>query len=197
VGRQVLSVAGRAGDPAEVIGVVADVRYEGLAAESRNEVYVPLRQVERLRSLGGFASGTMVVVRTAGDPVAAVPFLREAVAAANPNATVDEVMTMDARLSAAIEQPRFYAVFVGFFAALALFLAAFGIYALLSYTSRSAAGRSGSAWPSAPGPATSSPSSSGRGPGSSRRGPFSASSGRPARRGFSRASCTASPTTTR
>ena len=134
VGRQVLSVAGRAGDPAEVIGVVADVRYEGLAAESRNEVYVPLRQVERLRSLGGFASGTMVVVRTAGDPLVAVPFLREAVAAANPNATVDQVMTMDARLSAAVEQPRFYAVFVGFFAALALFLAAFGIYALLSYT---------------------------------------------------------------
>ncbi len=41
---------------------------------------------------------------------------------------------MDARLSAAVAQPRFCAVFVGFFAALALFLAAFGIYALLSYT---------------------------------------------------------------
>ena len=41
---------------------------------------------------------------------------------------------MDARLSAAVVQPRFYAVFVGCFAALALFLAAFGIYGLLSYT---------------------------------------------------------------
>ena len=41
---------------------------------------------------------------------------------------------MEARLSAAVVQPRFYAVFVGCFAALALFLAAFGIYGLLSYT---------------------------------------------------------------
>ena len=135
VGQRVLAAFGDSDDPAEVIGVVADVRYEGLAAAaSPGEAYVPLQQVDRLRSMGGFSFGSMLVVRTEGDPLAVIPFLREAVAAANPNASVDEVMTMDARLSAAVEQPRFYAVFVGFFAALALFLATFGIYALLSYT---------------------------------------------------------------
>ena len=41
---------------------------------------------------------------------------------------------MEARLSTAVAQPRFYAVFVGSFAALALLLVAFGIYGLLSYT---------------------------------------------------------------
>ena len=41
---------------------------------------------------------------------------------------------MESRLSAAVAQPRFYAVFVGSFAGLALLLAAFGIYGLLSYT---------------------------------------------------------------
>ena len=41
---------------------------------------------------------------------------------------------MEARLSTAIAQPRFYAVFVGSFAALALLLDAFGIYGLRSYT---------------------------------------------------------------
>ena len=41
---------------------------------------------------------------------------------------------MDARLSARVAQPRFYAVFAGFFAALALFLAAAGLYGLLSYS---------------------------------------------------------------
>ena len=41
---------------------------------------------------------------------------------------------MDARLSATVAEPRFYAVFAGSFAALALFLAASGLYGLLSYT---------------------------------------------------------------
>ena len=97
-------------------------------------VTLPLHQLERAPMLGGFFSASAIAVRTAGDPLAVIPFLREAVTASSPGASIDEVMTMDARLSAAVAQPRFYAVFVGFFAALALFLAAFGIYALLSYT---------------------------------------------------------------
>ena len=132
VGRRVLMAGGD--EPWEVVGVVADVRHRGLAiTESRGEAFMPLRQNERARG-GGFFLNSVVSVRTAGDPLAVVPFVREAVAASSPGATVDDVMTMDARLSAAVAQPRFYAVLVGFFAALALFLAAFGIYALLSYT---------------------------------------------------------------
>ena len=135
VGRRLLPV-GAGPEPWEVIGVVADVRYTGLAiTESQAEAYIPLQQLEHAGILAGMSSFTSVVaVRTAGDPVAVVPFLREAVAAASPNASLDNVMTMDARLSAAVAQPRFHAVCVGFFAALALFLAAFGIHALLSYT---------------------------------------------------------------
>ena len=53
---------------------------------------------------------------------------------AHPGATVVDVMTMDARLATVFVQPRFYAVLVGGFAALALLLAAFGVYGLLSYT---------------------------------------------------------------
>ena len=101
---------------------------------SQAEAYVPLLQIGHADMLGGMFLASVVSVRTAGDPTAAVPFLREAVAAANPNASLDDVMTMDARLSAAVAQPRFYAVLVGSFGALALFLAAFGLYALLSYT---------------------------------------------------------------
>ncbi len=133
VGQRLLP-AGAGPEPWEVIGVVADVRYGGLTiTESQAEAYMPLRQIEHAAMLSG-VSPPVVAVRTAGDPVATVPFLREAVAAAGPNASIDDVMTMDARLSAAVAQPRFYAVFAGFFAALALFLAAFGIYALLTYT---------------------------------------------------------------
>ncbi len=53
---------------------------------------------------------------------------------AHPGATVVDVRTMDARLAAVFVQPRFYAVLVGGFAALAVLLAACGIYGLLSYT---------------------------------------------------------------
>ena len=134
VGRRLLPI-GAGPEPWEVVGVVADVRYGGLTiTESRAEAYMPLRQRGQAGVLGGALSAPVVSVRTAGDPVAAVPFLREAVTAANPNASLDDVLTMDARLSAAVAEPRFHAAFVGFFAALALFLAAFGIYALLSYT---------------------------------------------------------------
>ena len=134
VGRRLLP-AGGGPESWEVIGVVADVRYNGLAiTESQAEAYLPLHQVEHAGILAGMVFTSVVAVRTAGDPVAVVPFLREAVAAASPTARIDDLMTMGTRLSAAVAQPRFYAVCVGFFAALALFLAAFGVYALLSYT---------------------------------------------------------------
>ena len=108
-----------------------DITYRGLArSQPQAEIFVPVRQAEAEFGL----RTPFVALRTAGDPLAVIPFLREAVAEAHPRATVDDIMTMDARLSAAIAQPRFYAGFVGFFAALALFLAASGIYVLLSYT---------------------------------------------------------------
>ena len=77
---------------------------------------------------------SFLTVRTSGDPLALIPFLQEAAAEAHHRARIEDVMTMDGRLSLAVAQPRFYATLVGFFAALALFLAASGVYGLLSYT---------------------------------------------------------------
>lgn len=120
-------------EPWEVIGVVADILYEGLTlAQSQSVAFVPLAQAGG-SPMFGFRP-PIITVRTAGDPLAVVDFLGEAVVAAHPSATVFDVMTMDARLSTAVAQPRFYAVFVGFFAGLAVFLASFGLYGLLSYT---------------------------------------------------------------
>lgn len=118
--------------PWEVVGVVADVVYGGLdlTGEVRAEAYFPLAQASE--EFFGFSSRMWVVVRTAGDAV--IPFLREAIAAANPQATIGEVTTMETRLSNAVAWPRLYAFFVGSLAGLALVLAAVGVYGLLSYT---------------------------------------------------------------
>ena len=136
VGRRVqFGFGGRAGDDApwwEVIGVVANVRYAGLTVTGQQaEAFVPADQARAARPGGADA---FVTVRTTGDPVALIPFLRETVAEAHPRAEIDDVMTLEARLSLAVAQPRFYAYLVGFFAAVALLLAASGIYGLLSYT---------------------------------------------------------------
>jgi hypothetical protein len=122
-------------EPWEVVGVVGDIVYAGLelTAEPQAEALFPMAQVAGERGFG-FRSSIFVAVRTTGDSLAVVPFLREAVTATDPQARIDSVMTMEARLSTAVVEPRFYAVFVGSFAGLALLLAALGIFGLLSYT---------------------------------------------------------------
>ena len=122
-------------EPWEVVGVVGDIVYEGLelTTEPQAEAFFPLAQIGGQRFFG-YSTRVFATVRATGDSLAAIPFLREAVTATDPQATLGPVTTMEARLSAAVAQPRFNAVFVGSFAALALLLAAFGIYGVLSYT---------------------------------------------------------------
>ena len=117
----------------EVVGVVADIRYGGIAVtEPRAEAFVPVEQADVARRIG---EDLFVTVRTSGgDLLAVVPFLREMVADAHGGASIDDAATMEARLSAAVAQPRFYAVVIGFFAGVVLLLTACGIYGLLNYT---------------------------------------------------------------
>lgn len=116
----------------EVVGVVADVDYEGLAGtDSAAAVYLPMRQSEA--SPFPFVNIPFIAVRTTGNPLGVVPFLRAAVADAHPRAALDDVTTMEARLSSSVAQPRFQAVFVASFRAVALLLAMLGVYGLLSY----------------------------------------------------------------
>ena len=139
VGRRIL----QSGDTlAEVVGVVADLKHpatevtgayvdltfeDGGASASAPEIYVPLAQ-----GLLGYFTRPVVAVRTAGDPQAIVPALRAAITEVDPSVPVYDTMTLEARLDAAVAGPRLYAVLVGSFAAVALFLALTGIYGLLS-----------------------------------------------------------------
>ena len=120
-------------EPWAIVGVVEDLNYRGLALTgSVAEAFASVQQIDYVPTFA--YNSPFVAMRTTGDPGAAIPFLREAVAGTRAGVSVASVMTVDARLSAAVAQPRFYAAFVGSFAALAVFLAALGVYGLLSYT---------------------------------------------------------------
>ena len=130
VGQRVLV----SGDPWEVIGVVGDILYGGLelTAASQPEAFFSLAQIHEEM---GFGLGpARITVRTTRDSLALIPFLREAVTATDPQATMDQVTTMEEQLWGAVAEPRLYAFLVGSLAGLTLVLAAFGVYGLLSYT---------------------------------------------------------------
>jgi predicted permease len=111
---------------AEVVGVVGDVKYDGLDRRFSADFYTSYLQ---------FAyPDTMVLVKTRGPSTALVPALRAAVAAVDPAVPIYDVMTLDERVDAALSRPRFTAGIVAAFAAAALLLAATGVYGVLSYS---------------------------------------------------------------
>jgi ABC-type antimicrobial peptide transport system permease subunit len=112
---------------ATVIGVVGDTRDEGFDVAPRPAVYASHRQNTWWRSL-------VVVVRTSGDPRAAEAALRRAVKSADPALALRGVRTLDDVLGESLAPRRFAMSLVSGFAAVALLLAAVGIYGVLAFS---------------------------------------------------------------
>jgi predicted permease len=109
----------------QVVGVVGDVRHQGMATEPFPEVYVPFGQAR--------ANDMSLVVRTAGEPLALASSVRAEVRALDKNLPVVHVRTLETLLGDAVAQPRFLMALVGTFAALALVLAAMGLYGVVTF----------------------------------------------------------------
>ena len=122
-----LYVRVRSNDPEwfEVIGVVDRERHETLAADSREAMFLT-------DGLFGHGAVARWVVRTSGDPNALVPTIRSAIRELDRQMPVSEVQPMTAFVDRAMASTRFALALIATFAAIAVVLAAVGLYGVLS-----------------------------------------------------------------
>ena len=97
------------------MGVVGDVRNQGLDSEPKKQVYLPLRQSP--------TAGMAVVARTERDPIAFAGAIRSAVWSVDAQQPIYDLSTMDQILARAVFLPRMSATLLALFAGAALLLA--------------------------------------------------------------------------
>ena len=110
----------------EIVGVARDAKYTGLKDGAIRMVYVPYRP-------GPWAGSVTVHLRTAGDPMTLAAALRKAVATIEPQAPGSNIRTVEEEIGRTLLRERLLATITALFGALALTLAAVGLYGVLSF----------------------------------------------------------------
>jgi predicted permease len=109
----------------QVVGVVASVRNATLGRDAEPAIYFTYRQFP--------FRGMNIVVQGRGEPAALIGVVRAAVQRLDPNLPISQARTLDRLIADATDRPRALMLLMGVFAAMALVLAALGIYSVLSY----------------------------------------------------------------
>jgi putative ABC transport system permease protein len=117
----------RSGTLLKIIGVAADERHDTLQADLHPGMYLPHAQAEKALPL-------ILLLRSAADPATVASAVRQQVREVDATLPVYDVKTMNQVLSTALARPRFMTFQLAVFAAVAVLLAAIGIYGVMSYT---------------------------------------------------------------
>ena len=127
VGKTATLWRGQNGRPAEVIGVVSDIRERGLERDLTYAVYLPA-----YGTLGG--TTIPLILHTKGDPEAGAGTVREVVRSIDASLPVSDIRTFDDVVAASVGTRRFTMLLLTVFAILALVLALAGVYGVLAYS---------------------------------------------------------------
>jgi predicted permease len=113
-------------DYREIVGVVGDVKMEGLTSEFEPQYYLPYPQA--------VIGAVSLAIRTEGNPLSVIGQVREAVHSLDQAVPLYDIHTLESNVSRSAAQARFQATLLTSFAGMALLLFAVGLYAVLSYT---------------------------------------------------------------
>jgi putative ABC transport system permease protein len=128
IGKRITQSTEGKGPFATIVGVVNDVRNLNLADEPEPELYFDYRQF----FFAPFAM-TLVLRTHAADSTRVAAAAQKEIRAITPDQPISDVKTMRDVISGNVSQPRFYTLLLGIYAAIALLLAATGLYGVLSY----------------------------------------------------------------